>query len=229
MPYPHVAAHEDGIQSTHRCVGGKGPGGRGLTPETNRLKVLFPKSPPDIVEVTANDYGRLVMEAYERVGIEKPHELTSPFTTGEAKVEVEDVKGPRPAPSRKRDSEGGVENASALAPFYGQVNIPGFLRRKAAQNGVAVGSPAPHPDVGEPGPVLQSEKACKNVHLPVPVGPTGPFINLLQENDVGVVVSYGGLYSFRSVPPVETAYALVDIIGQQANPGRYDGRGMSLI
>ncbi len=91
MPYPHVAAHEDGIQSTHRCVGGEGPGGPGLTPETNRLEVLLPQSPPDIVEVAANDYGRLVMEADERVGIEKPHELTSPLPTGETEVEVEDV------------------------------------------------------------------------------------------------------------------------------------------
>ena len=89
VPYSDIPAHVDGVEGTHRGIGGKSPHRSLPAPKTDRCQYLLPQRPPVIVEIaTDNDRGPL-MKADKGVAVKEPSQLALTLPLKEAEVEVE--------------------------------------------------------------------------------------------------------------------------------------------
>jgi hypothetical protein len=89
-----IAAQEERIERPHGQHGRESVDERSCAVKPRRDEEPSPERSPDIVEVTAYDDGRSVMESLEWLAAEKASELFGALGPGEAEVQVVDDDDP---------------------------------------------------------------------------------------------------------------------------------------
>lgn len=185
----HVAAHEETIEGPHR----KGRRKRTLegasSTEPAGYEEASPERAPDVVEITPDDDGRVLVKPAKRLTREEPLELQSPFGSGKAEVHV--VEHHRSRSSLETDSRVGLENAALLLLTDREIDARDLRERKARENGVAV---ATHPEavLGTKRDVRQAERLGEHLGLVVKMGSGVVVRDFLQERDVRLDVAQDG-------------------------------------
>lgn len=132
----NVAAHEETIQGSYRKGGRKRALEGASSTEPAGHEESRPERSPDIVEVTPDDDGGVLVEAAKRLTREEPLELQSPLGPCEAEVHVVEHDGSRG--SLGADTRMRLENAALLLRTNREIDARNIRQRKAREDRVTV-------------------------------------------------------------------------------------------
>jgi len=205
------AAEVEAVEGAQRERRGEGVDLDSGSSISSWLEETLAECAPQIVEVAADDAGRVAMQGALGFMVEEACQLLVTLAPGKAEVQVVEHECALVAPLTEDGAC--LQRSSALACADGEVDAVRVVEWKAGQNGVAVSSALKAMFIAERH-VRKVETLSQLVELGLEsrLGPA--FRDLLQKYDVRLVMPDERYRAIEPVATIDAAHAFVDVPSQ---------------